>query len=40
MYRSFLTASADSVIGSLWDIPDMPTASLMTELHGNLSKNT
>ena len=38
--RAFLAAGADSVIGSLWDIPDEPTATLMTEFHANLSKNT
>ncbi|MGB3759898.1 MAG: CHAT domain-containing protein [Rivularia sp. (in: cyanobacteria)] len=38
--RAFLAAGADSAIGSLWDIPDLPTASLMTEFHANLSKNT
>jgi CHAT domain-containing protein len=38
--RSFFAAGADSVIGSLWDIPDEPTATLMTEFHANLSKNT
>ena len=38
--RAFLGAGADSVIGSLWDIPDMPTATLMTEFHAKLSKNT
>jgi len=40
LYRSFLTAGADSVIGSLWSVPDESTASLMTEFHANLSKNT
>ncbi len=38
--RSFFAAGVDSVIGSLWDIPDEPTATLMTEFHANLSKNT
>ncbi|WP_082650685.1 CHAT domain-containing protein [Mastigocoleus testarum] len=38
--RSFFAAGADSVIGSLWDIPDIPTAILMTVFHANLSKNT
>ncbi|MEO0966752.1 MAG: CHAT domain-containing protein [Cyanobacteria bacterium J06639_18] len=38
--RSFFAAGADSVIGSLWDIPDIPTATLMTFFHANLSKNT
>ena len=38
--RSFFAAGADSVIGSLWDIPDAPTATLMTKFHANLSKNT
>jgi len=38
--RSFLAAGTDSVIGSLWSVPDESTASLMTEFHANLSKNT
>ena len=38
--RAFLAAGADSVIGSLWDIPDESTAILMTKFHANLSKNT
>ena len=38
--RSFFAAGTDSVIGSLWDIPDESTATLMTNFHANLSKNT
>ena len=38
--RAFLAAGADSAIGSLWDIPDESTASLMTDFHASLSKNT
>ncbi|NJM20850.1 MAG: CHAT domain-containing protein [Richelia sp. SM1_7_0] len=38
--RSFLAAGADSVIGSLWLVPDDSTATLMTNFHANLSKNT
>ncbi|MBV6622707.1 MAG: CHAT domain-containing protein [Rivularia sp. (in: Bacteria)] len=38
--RAFFTAGADSVIGSLWLVPDESTATLMTEFHANLSKNT
>lgn len=38
--RSFFAAGADSVIASLWDIPDAPTATLMTNFHASLSKNT
>ena len=38
--RAFLAAGADSAIGSLWDIPDESTATLMTNFHANLSKNT
>ena len=38
--RAFLGAGADSVIGSLWDIPDAPTVTLMTNFHASLSKNT
>lgn len=36
----FFAAGTDSVIGSLWNIPDMPTASLITKFNANLSKNT
>ncbi|MUG93457.1 CHAT domain-containing protein [Scytonema sp. UIC 10036] len=38
--RAFLGAGADSVIGSLWAVDDMTTAYLITELYGNLRKNT
>ncbi|MEA5595452.1 CHAT domain-containing protein [Rivularia sp. UHCC 0363] len=38
--RTFLAAGADSAIGSLWSVPDESTASLMTDFHANLSKNT
>ncbi len=38
--RAFLDAGADSVIGSLWTVPDESTAALMTNFHANLSKNT
>jgi CHAT domain-containing protein len=38
--HAFLGAGSDSVIGSLWLVPDESTASLMTEFHINLSKNT
>ncbi|WP_414621526.1 CHAT domain-containing protein [Calothrix sp. CCY 0018] len=38
--RAFFAAGADSVIGSLWSVPDESTAILMTHFHGNLSKNT
>lgn len=38
--RSFLGAGADSVIGSLWNVPDIPTASLVTDFYDNLSENT
>ena len=38
--RAFLGAGADSVIGSLWYVSDESTASLMTEFHINLNKNT
>ena len=38
--RSFLAAGADSVIGSLWDVPDERTALFMTNFHVNLSKST
>ncbi|MBD2197402.1 MULTISPECIES: CHAT domain-containing protein [Calothrix] len=38
--RAFFVAGANSVIGTLGDIPDAPTAELMTEFHKNLSKNS
>ncbi len=34
--RSFLAAGAESVVVSLWAIPDIPTAILMTEFYRNL----
>jgi len=34
--RSLISASAPSVIVSLWSVPDAPTASLMTEFYKNL----
>ena len=37
--RSFLTAGATSVIGSLWSVSDRETAFLMTEFYQELSKN-
>jgi CHAT domain-containing protein len=37
--RSFFTAGATSVIGSLWSVSDMATAFLMTEFYQELSKN-
>jgi CHAT domain-containing protein len=37
--RSFFTAGATSVIGSLWAISDRETAFLMTEFYQELSKN-
>lgn len=37
--RSFFTAGATSVIGSLWSVSDMETAFLMTEFYQELSKN-
>lgn len=38
--RAFLAAGADSVIGSLWNVSDISTVTLMSEFYGNLSKNT
>ncbi|BAY62254.1 hypothetical protein NIES22_23260 [Calothrix brevissima NIES-22] len=38
--RAFFAAGANSVIGTLGDIPDSQTAELMTEFHKNLSKNS
>ena len=38
--RSFFSAGADSAIGSLWCVSDESTASLMTNFHDSLSKNT
>ncbi len=37
--RAFITAGANSVIGSFGGISDEQTARLMTEFHSNLSKN-
>nr|WP_272122299.1 CHAT domain-containing protein [Spirulina major] len=37
--RSFLAAGAASVVVSLWAIPDIPTAMLMTEFYRNLRHN-
>ena len=37
--RSFFTAGATSVIGSLWAVSDRETAFLMTEFYQELSKN-
>ncbi|MGL5083067.1 MAG: CHAT domain-containing protein [Microcoleaceae cyanobacterium] len=37
--RSFLTAGVESVIVSLWSVPDAPTAQLMTEFYRQLQKN-
>jgi CHAT domain-containing protein len=37
--RSFFTAGATSVIGSLWSVSDRETAFLMTEFYEELSKN-
>jgi CHAT domain-containing protein len=33
--RSFMSAGVPSVVVSLWNIPDLPTASLMTEFYRN-----
>lgn len=38
--RAFFVAGANSVIGTLGDIPDEQTAALMTEFHKNLRKNS
>jgi CHAT domain-containing protein len=32
--------AGDGVIGSLWDVSDISTVTLMSEFYGNLSKNT
>ncbi len=37
--RSFIVAGVPSVIGSLWSVPDSPTAELMTEFYRNLQKH-
>lgn len=36
--RSLLSSGASTVIVSLWSVPDLPTAALMTEFYGNLNK--
>ncbi|NJM87886.1 MAG: CHAT domain-containing protein [Hydrococcus sp. RU_2_2] len=37
--RSLLTAGVSSVVVSLWEVPDKPTASLMVEFYRNLQKS-
>ncbi|MDY7015630.1 MAG: CHAT domain-containing protein, partial [Cyanobacteriota bacterium] len=37
--RSFVAAGVESVVVSLWAIPDMPTAELMVEFYRNLQQN-
>ncbi|MGB3493004.1 MAG: CHAT domain-containing protein [Elainellaceae cyanobacterium] len=37
--RSFLTAGVESVVVSLWSVPDAPTALLMTEFYRQLQQN-
>ncbi|NEQ67597.1 MAG: CHAT domain-containing protein [Symploca sp. SIO2D2] len=37
--RSFISAGVPSVIVSLWQVPDGPTASLMTQFYQSLSSN-
>jgi len=37
--RSFLTAGVESVVVSLWSVPDAPTAVLMTEFYRQLQEN-
>ncbi|BAY64870.1 WD-40 repeat-containing protein [Calothrix brevissima NIES-22] len=37
--RSFISAGVPSIVVSLWQVPDTPTASLMTDFYQNLSKN-
>ena len=37
--RSFISAGVPSVIVSLWQVPDAPTASLMTQFYQSLSSN-
>lgn len=36
--RSLLSSGASRVVVSLWSVPDLPTAALMTELYRNLNK--
>ncbi len=38
--RSLLSAGVSSVVVSLWAVPDLPTAALMTEFYRNLNKKT
>ncbi|RMG08689.1 MAG: CHAT domain-containing protein, partial [Cyanobacteria bacterium J055] len=38
--RSFLTAGVESVVVSLWSVPDEPTAVLMTEFYRQLQRNS
>jgi len=37
--RSFISAGVPSIIVSLWQVPDTPTASLMTQFYQSLSSN-
>lgn len=37
--RALISAGVPSVLVSLWQVPDAPTASLMTEFYQNLQKN-
>lgn len=37
--RTFMTAGVPSVLVSLWQVPDMPTAELMTEFYQQLADN-
>ncbi len=37
--RSFISAGVPSIIVSLWQVPDAPTASLMTQFYQNFSSN-
>lgn len=38
--RSLLSAGVSSVVVSLWAVPDLPTAALMSEFYRNLNKKT
>ncbi|BAZ00727.1 WD-40 repeat-containing protein [Tolypothrix tenuis PCC 7101] len=38
--RSFISAGVPSIVVSLWQVPDTPTASLMTEFYQHSSKNS